>query len=72
MSIVTREQIEERIRMIQANVREGHRYLWALNGYDADTINRIRSDAYSAVKKYVQELKAMGVRASLSRESKWL
>jgi hypothetical protein len=45
--------------------------MWALNGYDAETINRIRSDAYSAVEKYVKELKAMGVRASLSRETKW-
>lgn len=70
MSIVTREQIQERIRMIQANVREGKSHMWAFNGYDADTINRIRSDAHSAVEKYVKELKAMGVRASLSRETK--
>lgn len=70
MSIVTREQIEERIRIIQSNVREGHRYLWAFNGYDAETIGRIRSDAYRAVCQYVKELKAMGVRASLSRETK--
>lgn len=71
MSITTREQIEERIRTIRQNVREGKSHMWALNGYDAETINRIRSDAYSAVEKYVKELKAMGVRASLSRETKW-
>lgn len=70
MSIVTREQIEERIRMIQRNVREGHFSLWALNGYDSETIGRIRSDAFRAVCQYVKELNAMGVRTSLSRETK--
>jgi hypothetical protein len=59
--ITTREQIEERIRMIQQNVREGHSHLWALNGYDQETINRICSDAFRAVEKYQEELKAMGL-----------
>ena len=69
--ITTREQIEERIRMIQRNVREGHSHLWALNGYDQETINRIRSDAFREVEKYVKELRAMGVRTSLARLTKW-
>lgn len=59
--ITTREQIIERIRMIQRNVREGHSHLWALNGYDQDTVNRIVSDAFREVEKYQKELKAMGL-----------